>query len=198
MNKLGLLAFAAQFAPRLLQVRRGTWIAVAVGLVLLFGLLIWAAVALLGWLFGQAAHWFGAAQQAAAGPAQGALAQVERLIPEAREQLADYLPRLQAEPVRDVSGQDLGPVPRYPGLARTVWQQEADRLIVEYAGRADYAALLEHYAKGYAALGFGQTVLSAKPDAETHEYAKAGERYRVTLTRKAWGEVGVRIESGRL
>lgn len=203
MNKLGVLAFAAQFAPRMFQVRRGTWIAVGVGLVVLFGLVVWAAVALIGWLFGQASGWLGAARDAAAGPAQGVLEQVERMAPGAREQLdahlGDYLPALkgESEPARDVSGEDLGPVPRHPGLVRSAWQREGSRMAVEYTGRAEYAAVLDHYTQGYDELGYARTVLSANPDAETHEYARGAERYRLTVARKGRDGVTVRIESDK-
>ena len=47
MNK-SLLFAAARFAPRFFQVRRGTWIGVGVALMLLAGLLAWAAIALMG------------------------------------------------------------------------------------------------------------------------------------------------------
>lgn len=200
MSKLTVLAFAAQFAPRLLQVRRGAWIAVAVGLLVLLGLFIWAAVALIGWLFGQASGWLGAARDAAAGPAQGVAEQAKRMVPGARElldaHLGDYLPAIKAEPVRDVSGEDLGPVSRYPGLARTTWQrEEGARMRVEYAGQADYHAVLDHYSRGYAGQGYARSVLSATTDAETHEYAKGVERYSVTVARKGREGVSVRIES---
>lgn len=83
MKKSGVFAAAAQFAPRLFQVRRRTWIAVGVGVLVLFGLLIWAAVALAGWLFGQAQNWMGAAP----GAARGALEQIEQVVPGARAKL---------------------------------------------------------------------------------------------------------------
>ena len=49
MHKSGVLAYAAQFAPRLFQVRRSTWITVGVGLLVLFGVLIWAAIVKSSW-----------------------------------------------------------------------------------------------------------------------------------------------------
>ena len=116
MSKPGLFAFAAQFAPRPFQVRRGTWIAVGVGLLVLFGLLIWAALALAGWLFGQAQGWMGAAPEAV----RGAMEQAEQVVPGAREKLGEFVPALKPpQPRRDVSGTDLGPVARYSGFART-------------------------------------------------------------------------------
>ncbi|MDZ7655308.1 MAG: hypothetical protein U0997_05130 [Sulfurimicrobium sp.] len=204
MNKFGVLAFAAQFAPRLFQVRRGTWIAAGAGVLVLFGLFVWAAMALLGWLLGQGQSWMGAAPAAARGAlaqveqvVPGALAQVEQAVPGALGTLGGLVPALNpaAQPQRDVSGSDLGPVARYPDLARIRWQQEGGQVAVEYEGQADYAAVLDHYAQGFAARGFTQTVQSATKVTEMHEYTKGRERFALTLSHKPNGSVGVRIET---
>lgn len=192
MNKPGPFAFAAQFAPRFFQIRRRTWIAVGVGLLVLFGLFIWAAVALMGWFFGQAQGLLGTAPQAA----RGALEQVEQVVPSVREKLGEFVPALKPHsPQRDVSGNDIGPVARYPGLVRTTWQQAGKQVVVEYEGEADYSAVLDHYTKGFAALGFVQSVQSATPEAEAHEYAKDGERIALKLARQSSGKVKVGIET---
>ncbi|MDP1898326.1 MAG: hypothetical protein Q8K43_10605 [Sulfurimicrobium sp.] len=193
MNKFGVLAFAAQFAPRLFQVRRGTWIAAGAGVLVLFGLFVWAAMALLGWLLGQGQGWMGAAPAAA----RGALAQVEQAVPGALGTLGGLVPALKpaAQTQRDVSGSDLGPVARYPDLARIRWQQEGGQVSVEYEGQADYAAVLDHYAQGFAAQGFTQAVQSATKATEMHEYTKGHERFALTLSHKPNGSVGVRIET---
>lgn len=199
MNKLGLFAFAAQFAPRFFQIRRRTWIAVGVGLLVLFGLLIWAAVALMGWFLGQAQGWMGAAPEAA----RGAMEQVEQAVPGMREKLGELVPALipgghksaATQMQRDVSGTDLGPVARYPGMARTYWHREGKQVAIEYEGAADYAAVLDHYAKGFAAQGYAQTVQSAQADAESHEYAKGAERLLIKITQKSRDGVSVRVET---
>lgn len=192
MNKLGLFAFATQFAPRLFQVRRRTWVAVGVGLLVLVGLLIWAAVASIGWFFGQAQGLMGAAPEAV----RGAMEQAEQAVPGAREKLGEFVPALKpSQPRRDVSGTDLGPVARYPGLARTYWHREGKQVTIEYEGEADYAAVLDHYAKGFAAQGFAQTVQSAQPDAETHEYIRGAERVVFKITRTPRDSVSARIET---
>jgi len=192
MNKPGLFAFAAQFAPRLFQVRRRTWIAVGLGLLVLFGLLIWAALALAGWLFGQAQGWMGAAPEAV----RGVMEQAEQAVPGAREKLGEFVPVLKPpQPRRDVSGTDLGPVARYPGLARTYWHREGKQVTIEYEGEADYAAVLDHYAKGFAAQGYAQSVQSATPSAEMHEYTKGGERITLKIVQLPKGAVSARIET---
>jgi len=189
MNKLGLFAFATQFAPRLFQVRRRTWVAVGVGLLVLVGLLIWAAVASIGWFFGQAQGLMGAAPEAVRSA-------MEQAVPGVREKLGEFVPAIKPpQPRRDVSGTDLGPVARYPGLARTYWHREGRQVTIEYEGEADYAAVLDHYAKGFATQGFAQTVQSAQPDAETHEYIRGAERVVFKITQTPRDSVSARIET---
>jgi hypothetical protein len=186
MNK-SLLIAAAQFAPRLFQVRRSTWIGVGVGLLVMFGLLIWAAVALMGWMWGQSQGWMD--------KARGALAQVEQVVPGARETLGQFVPALkpEAKPQRDVSGTDLAPVARYPGMSRTDWQRWGKQVAIEYEGEADYATVIDYYAKGLAAQGFVQAVQSASVTAETHEYTKCNERIGMTIAQKPKGGISVKL-----
>lgn len=201
--KVPLLLAAAQFAPRLFQVRRGTWIAAGVGLLVLFGLLIWAAVALLGGLWGQAQDWAKTGAVAAPEAARGVLEQVEKAVPGARATLGQFVPAIKPEirqdvrpdarPPRDVSGTDLGPVARYPGLARTGWYREGKQVNIEYEGEADYAVVLDHYARGFAAQGFVQAVQSATRTDETHEFTKGRERIIMKIAQKPKGGISVRL-----
>ena len=208
MNKLGMLAYAARFAPGLLKVRRRTWVTAGAGLLVLSGLLIWVAISLMGWLWGQARNLTGSAPDAARGVlaqvekiVPGALAQVDEIAPGVRAKLGDLVPALkpQQEPQqsrqRDVSGTDLGPVARYPGLPRTHWQREGGQAAVEYEGRADYAAVIDHYMKGFAAQGYAQIVQSATQEMETHEYTRGRERVILKIAQKTQGGVSVRIQS---
>jgi len=191
MIKSGLFAFAAQFAPRVFQVRRRTWIGFGVGLLVLFVLMIWAGLALLGWLFGQVQGWMGGAP----GTACSTCSMAPRAASGAREKLGEFVPALKpAPPRRDVSGSDLGPVARYPGLARTYWQRDGQQLTIEYQGEADYVAVLDHYAKGFAAQGYAQSVQSATPTAETHESTKDRQRIVLKIAQLPNGVVSARIE----
>lgn len=186
MNKPALAALAAQFAPRFHQVRRGTWIALGLGLLTLFVLLIWAAVSLFGWLWGQGKSLTEGAPEAV----RSIASQVELAVPGAREALGDLVPALKPEPPpRDVSGTDVGPVPRYPGLARSHWHREGREITLRYEGAADYAAVLDHYVKGFAAQGFAQNVLSAMPEGEKHEYRKDTDRVVFMLAQLPKGKV---------
>ena len=225
MHKPGLLTYVAQFAPGLFRVRRSTWITVGVGLLVFLGFLIWAAMALIGWLWGQTQTLAGAAPDAVRGTARGVVSRVEEFVPGARavldqvaasvpdargalgrvteqlpgasELLVGILPASKPEaPLqRDVSGQDLGPVARFPGLARTQWQRTAEGAVVDYEGKADYVKVLDYYAKGFVSPGFEQTVQSSTLEAETHQYTKDRERLILKIAQKPKGLVGVRIET---
>lgn len=186
MKPLGILALAAQFAPRVFQIRRGTWIALSLGLLSVFVLLIWAAVSLFGWLWGQGRSLGEGAPEAA----RAVVSQVEQAVPEAREALGGLIPALKPEPPpRDVSGFDVGPVARYPGLSRSHWHRDGREITVRYEGRADYAAVLEYYLQAFAAQGYTQQVLSATPEGEMHEYLKGNEKVRFKLAQPAQGQV---------
>jgi len=192
MNKTGLLAYAAAFAPGLFQVRRTTWIALGMGLLVLLSLLIWAALALIGGLWGQAQNLAGVAPDALRAATRAVQEQVEVIVPGAREKLGEFAPALKTEPPpRDVSGTDVGPVARYPGLARSHWQREGREITVRHEGPADYAAVLDHYTRGFAARGYSQNLLSATPDAEQHEYLKDSDRIAFSLRRMPKGGVKV-------
>jgi hypothetical protein len=190
MRHPGPTAFFAQLLPRLVQVQRGTWLALAIGMMGVLALLIWVAVALFGWLWGQAQTLTDAAPDAA----RTVIAQVENTIPGAREKLGEIVPALKpAPPPRDVSGTDIGPVARYPGLARSHWHREGREITMRYEGPAEYAAVLDHYVKGFAAQGYAQNVLSATPDQEKHDYLKGGDRVAFTLAQQPKGKVKVTL-----
>ena len=197
MNKPGLFAAAAQFAPRLFQVRRSTWIAAGVGLLVLFGLLIWAALALISWFFGQVQGWSAAAPEAARGVLETVEKQVEQVVPGAQEKLAEVVPILKSgdRPQRDVTGTDIAPVARYPGLTRTYWHREGRQINEHFEGRADYVAVLDHYVRGFTALGYTQELQSATPESETHAWIKGNQRYLAKIASEPKGMVSVDIET---
>ena len=190
MSKGGLLIMASQFVPRFFQIRRGTWLAIAVGLVALLVMSAWAALSLFGWLWGQGKSLVEGAPEAA----RTVVAQVEQAVPGARETLGELVPALKPEPpLRDVSGTDIGPVVRYPGLARSHWHRDGREITARYEGRAEYAAVLDHYARGFAAQGYSQSVLSAAPDGEEHDYRKGDDRVRFKIAQLPQGKVKATI-----
>ena len=190
MSKAALLVNAAQFAPRFLHIRRSTWLAIALGLMGLVALFFFIAYAVFGWLWGQGRSLTERAPEAVSLIAS----QLDEVVPSARQKLADLAPALKPEPLpRDVSGTDIGPVARYPGLVRSHWHRDGGEITVRYEGRADYIAVLDHYVQGFAMQGFLQSVMSATPEAETHDYTKNDERVRFEITRLPQGKVKAMI-----
>jgi hypothetical protein len=92
MNQLNQLANLNNLAPGLFNVRRSTWIKIGVSLLVLVGLLIWAAVALISALFGQAQNLAGAAPDAVRNTARVMLEQVEAVVPGMREKVGILIP----------------------------------------------------------------------------------------------------------
>jgi len=101
MNQLIHLTSLNNIAPGLFNVRRSTWIRIGISLLVLFGLLIWAAVALIGTLFGHAKSLGGTAPDAVRNTARVVLKQVEAVVPGAREKFGVL-----------IHGADLGAVAR--------------------------------------------------------------------------------------
>lgn len=182
---------------RIARVRRRTWILLGFGLLLLFGLAIWAAIALLGWFFGQARELGASAPEAARGALATVERQVDQVAPGAREKIAEYLPALKPKEraFREVSGTDIAPVPRYPGLVRTYWHREGARISVHYEGHAELSAVLDHYIRGFAELGYAHDLRSATPEAETHVWTLGKQRFEASFLTRPKGEFALHIET---
>ena len=180
MSKLTFLSYAATLVPGILQVRRSTWIAIGVGFIGLLGLTAWAAVALIGGLWGQAKSMAGAVPETA----RVMIEQAERVIPGANEAL-DVLRAATkpAPPPQDVSGTDPAAVTRYPDLVRTHWQREGQEITVRYEGKVDYAAVRDAYVTGFAKQAYSQNLLSSSPDEERHEFIKGNDRIQFAIAR---------------
>ncbi|MBP8898281.1 MAG: hypothetical protein KBG32_07325, partial [Sulfuritalea sp.] len=97
MSKLGLLGYVATLVPGLLQVRRSTWIAAGAGLLVLLALMAWAAVALIGGLWGQARNLSATAPDVVRDATRAAVGQVDVIVPGVREKLGEFVPALKAE-----------------------------------------------------------------------------------------------------
>ena len=199
LNRLGLLTLLASSIGR---IRARTWlIAGAVG-ILLLGLAVAAAIALASWLWGQAPAVVDAgkrlgsetvAQVEQAAP--GLWERLDQWAPGLREQVGRWIPALASTPAQDVSGTDIGPVPRYPGLVRSHYARVGQTVEVRYAGAAPFDAVLAHYVKGFAGAGYAQEIVSAAPDSEIHRFRIERETIELALTRRPGGRVELQMSS---
>jgi hypothetical protein len=177
--RISRLPLFSMLASRLFAISRRTWLLVSVALMILAALAIWLTISLAGWLFGMAREGVSAMPEVAGNAAQ----HIEKVVPGAMQVIEDLRVIGQASPpARDVSGTDPVPVARFPGLARTHWQREGQEIRVRYEGKADLAAVLDHYTKGFADHGYRQELHAATPSEERHDYLKDGERVGVIFT----------------
>jgi hypothetical protein len=172
------------------KVRARTWLILGGVALAILGLMVWAAVALLSWLWAQAPQVVETGRQWAG----EAMTQVEEAAPGFKDEVAKWLPGAdEVPPERDVSGTDPGPVDRFPGLVRSGFVRSEKMIEATYVGRADFDAVLTHYVQGFAANDFTQEVLAAAAEEERHQFVGAAGRFEVRIGRRPGGvvEVGV-------
>lgn len=195
--------FLAQMALSFKQIRGRTWLILAAAVLALIGLLVWAGIMLLSWLWTQGAVVTDAGKRFAG----EAMTQVEQVAPGLREQAEQWLPAGVKEqtgkwlpglitdlPANDVSGSDAGPVSRFPGLVRSHFTREGQTVEVRYAGSATFAAVLAHYVEGFVAAGYAQEVMSATTEGEQHRFSRGEESIDLSLLRHRSGQVEVRLK----
>lgn len=205
MSDLNKLILLQQAASNLRNLRARTWLilgAVALGLV---ALLVWAGITMLSWLWAETPALTGAGRRLT----DEAMTQVEQVAPGLKEQVEQWAPGLKAQvdqwlpggseapPAKDVSGTDVGPAPRFPGLVRTYFAREGQLTEVRYTGRAQFDAVLAHYVKAFAAAGYRQEVMSATPEAEQHRFRRGQESLDLSLTRRPDGLLELRLKQSK-
>lgn len=122
------------------------------------------------------------------------MAQIQQAAPHVIEQVGSWVPGIGAEtPASDVSGIDIGPVPRFPGLVRSQFTRAETTVEVRYAGREAFEAVRAHYVKGFAAAGYVHEVMTATKDAEHHRFSTDRDSIEFVLMRHA-GRVEVRLK----
>lgn len=190
MSGVNKLWFLTQAASGLRRIRMRTWLILgAVGL-LLIGLLLWAAIAVLSWLWGQAP----AATETGRRLAGEAATRIEQAAPGLKQEAERWLPGLgKALPEKDVSGADIGPVPRLAGLVRSHFAREGQSVEVAYTGRAVFEDVLAHYVQGFAAAGYAQEVMSATSEGERHRFRRGQETIELSLLRRPGGLAELRL-----
>lgn len=187
MNKLWVLT---QAASGLRNIRARTWLLLGAAGLAVVGLLAWVGIALLTWLWGQLPVATDMGKRAAG----EAMTHIEQVVPDLKEQVEQWVPGFAPElPAGDVSGTDIGPVPRYPGLVRSQFARAEQSVEVRYAGRAGFDAVLVHYVQGFAAAGYVQEVKSATAGEERHRFRRGQESVDLSLLRRSGGQVEVRL-----
>jgi len=182
--------FSARAISALRKVRARTWLILGAAILGILGLFTWAGIALLSWLWGQ----FPTVTEAGKRLAGEAMTQIEQAVPGLKEQAGQWVPGLVEEPpASDVSGADVGPVPRFPGLVRSHFARGEKTVEVRYVGRAAFDSVRAHYVQGFAAAGYAHEVMNATPEAEHHRFKKGRESIDVLLFHQVEGRVEIRL-----
>lgn len=198
LNRLGPLALLVSSVGR---IRTCTWLLLGAAGIVVLGLIAAAGIALLSWLWSQAPAAVDAGKrlggEAAAQVEQaapGLWEQLDQWAPGLREQLSRWIPGPAPAPAQDVSGADIGPVPRYPDLVRSHFARTGNAVEVGFVGAAPFDAVLAHYVKGFAEAGYTQDVIAAAPDVEKHLFRREGETFELALTRRPGGRIELHLK----
>lgn len=182
--------FSARAVSALGKVRARTWLILGAVVLGILGLVAWAGIALLSWLWGQ----FSVLSETGKRLAGETMTQVEQVTPGLKEQIGQWVPDLaENPPTSDVSGIDAGPVPRFPGLVRSYFARGEKTVEVRYAGRATFEAVRAHYLQGFSAAGYVHEVKEATPETEHHRFKRNDQSIDLLLLRQAGGRVEIRL-----
>lgn len=203
MNDLNKFILLEQTASKLRTIRTRTWLMLAAVALGFIALLFWAGMALLTWLWAEAPAMSEAGKRLAGDTlsqfeqaAPGLKKEVEQWAPGVKQQLDRWLPgESETLPANDVSGVDIGPVPRFPGLVRTYFARDAKTIEARYSGRASFEAVLKYYTQGFATAGYTQEVITATSEAEQHRFRRAEMSVDLSLMRRPDGRVELRLKT---
>lgn len=214
--------FSLDALAALARIGARAWLIIGAVVLVVLGLVTWAGIAVLSWLWGQLP---GAAEagrrlageaatqieqtapgltqgfkeqidQVAPGLTQGLKEQIDQVAPGLKETVGQLAPGRGAEtPSSDVSGADIGPVPRFPGLVRSHFSRRDGAVEVRYAGAAAFEVVRAHYVAGFTSAGYTQEVLEATPDAEHHRFTSRAEVIEFWLARPTRAQVEVRLKA---
>lgn len=181
---------SARVVSALGKVRARTWLILGAVVLGILGLVAWAGIALLSWLWAQ----FSVLSETGKRLAGETLTQVEQVTPGLKEQIGQWVPDLaENRPTSDVSGIDAGPVPRFPGLVRSHFARGEKTVEVRYAGRAAFEAVRAHYVQGFAAAGYAHEVVNGSLEAEHHRFKRDQESIDLLLFRQVEERVEIRL-----
>lgn len=122
--------------------------------------------------------------------------QTQNIVPELHNQAKQLVPSLEpivAAPESDVSGNDIGPVARFPGLVRSAFAREASAVKVDYQGKASLKTVVEYYAAGFASAGFKHEVIRADGRSEQHKFTQNESSITLAIEQLASENLHVRL-----
>lgn len=149
-----------------------------IGLVIVAILAIWALIAGIGFvsekfpqLIAGIERITGITIERAKEALPGITEKAKEVSPEITERIKGIIPDSEI-PEKDVGGEDIAGIPRYPDMVRVSYDSKDGKKTVGYKGKVEYTSVIDFYSKEMSALKFKKKVLSASPTEETHEYRK--------------------------
>lgn len=188
--KQAMVWFAVQkMLPRLKQVRTSTWLMLGAVALLLLGLFVWLAFALVSWLWGQAGTLASSGREAAG----TAIERVGEVAPELKSAIEPWtgalnLPQKEAAPVQEVSGIEPVDVARYPGFVRVFYQRQPTGSENRYTGAASLPDVAAHYRSQLEKAGYRHEILLAEAGREQHQFTRTGKIIALELKADAAGK----------
>ncbi len=150
---------------------------VLVLLVLAAGFLIWG----IGMLKDRLPTWRGGGEKIFS----AAIMKAEEILPGVKEKIREVAPGLTetVEKVvpgleisgKDVGGEDIKRIPRYPDMTRVSYSNENQRRIVAYKGRVRLEAVRDFYQKELAALGYRGRAVTISAGNEVYQYKREAQ-----------------------
>jgi hypothetical protein len=108
----------------------------------------------------------------------------EGVVPQLTAKVQEIIPGAEI-PAKDVDGEDIQPIPRYPGLIRVSYATDKEKTTVGYKGKVKFEGASEFYKKEMAALGFKEKVISASPGEVVYHYTKGTQVVELKLKKIA-------------
>jgi hypothetical protein len=123
------------------------------------------------------------------------ISKVDEVFPGVKETAKGVIPGLTAKvqeiipgaeiPTKDVDGEDIKPVPRFPDLIRISYATDNGKKTVSYKGKVKLEGASEFYKKEMAALGFNEKVVSASLEEVVYHYTKGTQIVELKLKKIA-------------
>jgi hypothetical protein len=136
--------------------------------------IMWTLLSGFGFLKERVPQWFAEGEKMLT----GGIKKAEEFVPDIKEKVKGVVPGLTekvkdlALPEKDVSGEDIKGIPRYPNMIRASYEIKDKKRTVVYKGKVDFRSVLEFFNKEMATLGFKKKVIFASPEEEIHRYRK--------------------------
>ena len=168
---------------------KGIIIAGGIGFVVLLVLLVWAAVAGVGFVSDHLPRWLASGEQLAT----ETMRKAQETLPAVKDKIAESAPGLTRQiedlmpgtdlPAKDVGGQDFADIPRFPGMVRVAYSLAGQKRTVAYQVRAEFGQVVAFYVREMAQRGFAGQLTSASPAEEIHLYHRKNKQFTFSFTK---------------